>query len=225
MDVNIDEKLSALRRARGLSQEQLADALQVSRQAVGKWESGRAAPELNKLVELCDFYGVSLDALVRASECAVKCVRADAPERGAIIPFLIRAKRATYAGHGAEEAPSRPASHDLKYREGALSYYDTYLGGEKFAGEEAVWDGDTPVWAMNYAGRVLATGFGGDFLKEALAAVPEDMPYRGPRLFQRGAYSYHCVADGDFGWFTGFEEAFSEGEKVYECRFHGGLII
>jgi transcriptional regulator with XRE-family HTH domain len=66
MWLNIDEKLAALRRGRGLSQEELADALAVSRQAVGKWESGRAVPELTKLLEICDFYGVSLDSIYAA---------------------------------------------------------------------------------------------------------------------------------------------------------------
>lgn len=223
--MNIEEKLTALRRDRGLSQEELADAMRVSRQAVGKWESGRAVPELTKLIEICDFYGVSLDALARPGECAARCVKPDSPDQGALIPFLLRAKCATYAGHGAEAEPSRTASHDLKYQEGGLAYYDTYLGGEKFAGEEAVWVEGEPVWAMNYAGRVLQEGFSGDFLKEALAAAPEDMPYRGPRLFQRGEMSYHCAFDGDFGWFQGAEEIFSEGRRVFECRFHGGFIV
>ena len=49
-----------------------------------------------------------------------------------VIGFLIRAKKATYAGKGAESASSRPKSHDLMYREGGLTYIDTYLGGERF---------------------------------------------------------------------------------------------
>ena len=225
MALKIDEKLAALRRARGLSQEELADALNVSRQAVGKWESGKAVPELAKLVELCEFYGVTLDALIRTSECAERLVRAAAPEREALITFLLRAKRATYAGHGAQMAPSRPASHDLEYREGDLYYLDAYLGGEKFGGEEALWVGGTPVWCMNYVGRVVAQGFSGDFLKEALAAVPRDRPFRGPQLYQHGAQSYHCLVSGDFDWFEGYEEIFTDGVKVYECRFHGGLVV
>ena len=51
-------------------------------------------------------------------------------ERSCIIDFLIKAKKATYAGKGAETASSRPQSHDLIYEEGGLTYYDTYLGGE-----------------------------------------------------------------------------------------------
>lgn len=225
MGLRIDQKLSELRRSRGLSQEELADALAVSRQAVGKWESGRAVPELDKLAALCGFYGVSLDALVREGECAERLVRLASPEREALVSFLLRAKRACYAGHGAECVPSRAASHDLEYREGELYYYDTYLGGERFGGEEALWAGGASVWCMNYAGRVLAPGFNGDFLKEALAAVPRDRPFRGPQLYRRGAYSYHCLTNGDFDWFEGYEEIFSEGEKVYECRFHGGCIV
>ncbi|MBR6442317.1 MAG: hypothetical protein IKS46_01410, partial [Clostridia bacterium] len=65
------------------------------------------------------------------------------------VEFLIRAKQATYAGKGAETAPSRVKSHDLVYREGDLMYYDTYLGGEKFAGEEALWISEVPCWSMN----------------------------------------------------------------------------
>lgn len=61
----LSEKIYTLRRARGLSQEQLAEALGVSRQAVSKWEGGQAVPELEKLLALSDFFGVTVDELVR----------------------------------------------------------------------------------------------------------------------------------------------------------------
>ena len=59
------EKLLELRRREGLSQEQLADRLGVTRQSVSKWESGAAAPELTKLVALSDLFSVSVDYLVK----------------------------------------------------------------------------------------------------------------------------------------------------------------
>lgn len=59
------EKLLELRRKEGLSQEQLADRLGVTRQSVSKWESGAAAPELSKLVALSDLFSVSVDYLVK----------------------------------------------------------------------------------------------------------------------------------------------------------------
>lgn len=64
---DFSEKLISLRRSKGLSQEQLAQALGVSRQSVSKWESGGAMPELGKLLGLSDLFGVSVDSLVRDS--------------------------------------------------------------------------------------------------------------------------------------------------------------
>ena len=58
------EKLYELRRASGMSQEELAEKLGVSRQAVSKWEGGGAQPELQKLIELSKLYNVSVDELL-----------------------------------------------------------------------------------------------------------------------------------------------------------------
>lgn len=141
-----------------------------------------------------------------------------------MIDFLIEAKRATYAGKGPEIVSSRPMSHDLEYIDGRLRYLDTYLGGNKFAGQEGVWLDGKPIWAMNYAGRVLAEEFNGDFLKEALWHVPHESPYRGPKLYIRDAYTYQCSVQGSKEWFCGSEEIFCRKTKVYECLFHGGAI-
>ncbi len=140
------------------------------------------------------------------------------------VEFLIRAKKATYAGKGAETEPSRPLSHDLVYREGDLMYLDTYLGGEKFAGEEALWVCGVPRWSMNYVGRVTGDPFSGDFLKEALLHVPADMPFRGPLAYTNGDYAYQCEVSGGFEWFQGKETIAYQGRELYECYFHGGLI-
>lgn len=141
-----------------------------------------------------------------------------------LVDFLIRAKQATYAGKGAETASSRVKSHDLIYREGDYMYYDTYLGGDKFAGEEALWISEDPYWSMNYVGRVIGENFSGDFLKEALLRVPEDKPFRGPSEYTNGDYSYKCDIDGDYEWFQGYETISYKGAVIYECYFHGGLI-
>ena len=141
-----------------------------------------------------------------------------------LIDFLIRAKQATYAGKGAETAPSRVKSHDLVFKEGEYMYYDTYLGGDKFAGEEALWISEVPYWSMNYVGRVTGDDFSGDFLKEALLRVPEDKPFRGPDEYSEGDYTYKCSIKGDYEWFQGKEFIFYKNEKIYEFVFHGGLI-
>lgn len=138
--------------------------------------------------------------------------------------FLIRAKKATYAGKGPEAVPSRPASHDLKYEEGDLLYIDTYLGGVQFGGEEAVWENGRPFWTMNYCGRATEPEFDGDFLKEALSKVPMDKPFRGPDKYFRDDYTYLCMIEGDFDWFAGHEQILFRDSLVYECMFHGGSI-
>lgn len=141
-----------------------------------------------------------------------------------IVPFLIRAKKATYAGKGAETKSSRPHSHDLIYTENDLMYLDTYLGGEQFAGEEALWISEKPYWSMNYAGRVTGENFSGDFLKEALLHVTPDMPFRGPSVYTNKDYTYRCYVSGDFNWFQGHESIFYMNNEIYDCFFHGGKI-
>ena len=61
--MNFSEKLQILRKNKGLTQEALADKLNVSRQAVAKWESGETLPDLDKCRILAELFGVSLDDL------------------------------------------------------------------------------------------------------------------------------------------------------------------
>ena len=58
------EKLQALRKGRGLTQEELAQALYVSRTAISKWESGRGYPSIDSLKEISKFFSVSIDDLL-----------------------------------------------------------------------------------------------------------------------------------------------------------------
>jgi len=145
-------------------------------------------------------------------------------DRKSIIEFLLRAKKATYAGKGAESPSCRPASHDLEYSEGGMMYLDSFLGGERFAGEEAVWIDGIPYWSMNYAGQVTGEDFSGDFLKEALLRVPFERPYRGPEFYSDGKYTYVCDVNGCFEWFQGYEAIYLDSEKIYDCHFHGSVI-
>ena len=62
--MTLGEKICRLRKARGLSQGDLADALGVSRQSVSKWETDSSVPDLDKLVALSRRFGVTLDELV-----------------------------------------------------------------------------------------------------------------------------------------------------------------
>lgn len=225
--MNFQEKLVFLRNHFRLSQEELAEQLGISRQAVAKWESGKAVPDISNLIQLSNVLKISIDRLVKEdkSGCSIALLAEEGEKKEDFLKFLLTAKRSTYAGHGEEGTPSRPSSHDLIYQDGKYLYLDTYLGGEKFAGEEGVWIEDKPVWAMNYAGRVLHENFSGDFLKKCLFEATESLPYRGPLLYKEGDYTYHCTVQGGMEWFQGTEEIFYAGIKVYECYFHGGDIM
>lgn len=61
----LSEKLYDLRKKGGLSQEQLAEQLGVSRQAISKWESGKAIPESDTLISISQYFDVSLDYLLK----------------------------------------------------------------------------------------------------------------------------------------------------------------
>ena len=58
------EKLQELRKSRGLTQEELSQALYVSRTAISKWESGRGYPSIDSLKEISSFFSVSIDELL-----------------------------------------------------------------------------------------------------------------------------------------------------------------
>ena len=62
--MKLEERLTALRKKKGLSQLELAEVLGVSRQAVSRWEVGASAPGMENLLALSRLYGVPLDELV-----------------------------------------------------------------------------------------------------------------------------------------------------------------
>lgn len=74
------EQLKKLRADNGLTQEQLADALNVSRQAVSSWENGRNLPDLEMVVRIAAKYGLSLDRLILGDEKMSKKLVRDSSE-------------------------------------------------------------------------------------------------------------------------------------------------
>lgn len=64
MKINLSDNIRFFRKSRGVTQEQLAEVMNVSVGAVYKWESGQSVPELNKIVELADFFDMSVDSLI-----------------------------------------------------------------------------------------------------------------------------------------------------------------
>ena len=66
--MEFNEKLQELRKSKGLTQEELAEALYVSRTAISKWESGRGYPSIDSLKEISKFFSVTIDELLSSEK-------------------------------------------------------------------------------------------------------------------------------------------------------------
>ena len=143
--------------------------------------------------------------------------------------FVVRAKAATYVGGGAKSLSRRPGSHDLEFREGPFSYLDSYFGGADFVGQEVVYYQETPVWAMNYYGRLLEPAMitameAGQIIQESLALMYREGRFLGGFEHAGQGSQYIDTSEGDVTSFTGKEWIVRAGSKVYELVYHGGLI-
>ena len=82
------DKITEERKKNGWSQEELADKLGVSRQAVSKWESAGSVPDLQRVIQLAELFGVSTDYLLKdgaVMEITEPCVSAASDETGPLL--------------------------------------------------------------------------------------------------------------------------------------------
>ena len=73
--MNINEKIYNLRKEHGLSQEELANKLNVSRQTISKWEVGESTPDFDKIVPLCEVFEISTEELLRDRKIDEDCIK------------------------------------------------------------------------------------------------------------------------------------------------------
>jgi len=147
--------------------------------------------------------------------------------------FLVKAKKNAYAGDGKEISPQRPGFIELEYQEGDWYYRDSYTGFFQAPGQEVVYYKEKPVWAMAYSGGMRKEFHGNrdfaqktfEFLIKRLSQVEENKPYRGPRKFQEGDFSYEMKVKGDITDFSGEEKIFYQEKEVFRQHFIGGTII
>ncbi|MGM9558392.1 MAG: helix-turn-helix domain-containing protein [Oscillospiraceae bacterium] len=117
MEHHLPQNIRAMRKARGFTQEQLAEAMGVTVGAVSKWELGQSAPDLSTLMELADFFDASVDALLgytlreNSAELAAKRIRA-----------LRNARRFDEARSEAEKALQKYPNHFNVVMQSASAY-------------------------------------------------------------------------------------------------------
>lgn len=130
------EKLNLLRKNKGLTQEELAEKLCVSRQAIAKWESGQSYPDIANLIQISNLMNVTVDYLVRDQECGRDPAPGNMGELDELISFRLKASRNTYAAFMNETSSSRFDSHDYKFEEGRLPTTIPTLAGNSSPGRK-----------------------------------------------------------------------------------------
>ena len=89
--MKIGSNIAALRKEKGITQEELANALGVSAQAVSKWENNSSCPDVSLLTVIADYFGVTVDALLRSG--AEEITRADSPSTDSNVAAVRGGKR------------------------------------------------------------------------------------------------------------------------------------
>ena len=87
MTLETAARLTQLRKERGLSQEELAEKLHVSRQAVSKWERAESSPDTDNLIALGQLYGVTLDELIHGGQAEAAPIP-EAPAMAEAVPAV-----------------------------------------------------------------------------------------------------------------------------------------
>lgn len=143
--------------------------------------------------------------------------------------FIVHAKATTYVGGGQKLLPYRLGSTDLQFYQGPNAYHDSYFGNSDFIGQEVVYRDHTPVWAMNYMGRILrdeliTAAEAGGMIKRSLTRMYREGRFLGGFTHLDGELTYNDTSVGDVAFFTGREWIERDGTLVYELHYHGGLI-
>ena len=90
--LTLGQRIAARRKILGMSQETLAERLEVSRQAVSKWESDGAIPEIDKLIALCRIFDVSIGWLLGVEQDAAEQSSADQNKTPCSVTIIIQYK-------------------------------------------------------------------------------------------------------------------------------------
>lgn len=146
----------------------------------------------------------------------------------ALKQFLIDCNAAGYAGGDDKKwLPEPDGSTTIPYVQGPWRSSDNFFGGEPYGGRVIVFYHDKPYWMMVYYGWVaedVQTNPVYAVLRNALMAMPDDYPYRGPNTYTDGEYTYTNAWDGEVDRFTGTEEIHHSGRLIYQAEYAGGLV-
>ncbi len=149
----------------------------------------------------------------------------------ALIDFILKAKKSGYAAGGeGKQRLFEDGARGFEWVADGYRYLDRYYGFNPFSGSEYVFNSDNVLtWTMNYYGEVLATHLEPNivyaFLKQAMASITPEYPFRGPAKLEKGNLRYQNEQNGTLDRFYGVESIYDGKDRVYYLHYHGGRMI
>jgi len=145
--------------------------------------------------------------------------------------FVVEANSHTYATGGGEVSPQRPGYTELEHQKGDWLLRDSYVGHFRAPGMTTVYFKGQPAWTMAYGGVGTQPGkyettkesFG--FLKSALVLATPELPYRGPKKYEKDGRRYEMDVRGGLDEFDGSERIFNGDDLEFSQLFFGGIVI
>lgn len=110
----LSQKLQLICKNKCFTQEALAGKLDVSRQAIAKWESGQAYPDISNLIQISKLFNVTIDYLVKDQECITTCLEDNETDIDQLIEFRLEANVNTYAAYMNETDLTRLVTPEIQ---------------------------------------------------------------------------------------------------------------
>ncbi len=142
--------------------------------------------------------------------------------------FIIIARERTAQGQARRSSPERPGAVEIIYREGSLTYRDSYFGGSRLIGQEIVRRAGQAVWGMNYLILIRSSPLPSEelaaFVQRAQLARYRERRLLGPHEVQERSLRYLDQNEGTIRRFWGKVEVFYREQVLLEMLYHGGLV-
>jgi hypothetical protein len=142
--------------------------------------------------------------------------------------FLLAARERTSLGKGHRMPPERPGAVEIVFREGGLTYRDSYFGQSRLIGQEVVRRAGLAVWAMNYLVVIESSSSAGEelapFLQRAQLARYRDRRLLGPYHFEERGLQYKDHTEGSLDLFQGETIVTQHAQPIFRMPYNGGLV-
>jgi len=142
--------------------------------------------------------------------------------------FLFESQLEGYANEQtATHIKENDHSTTIVHKKGLWRFHDNYFGGEPYGGRSVIFYKEKPLWMMVYYGSVTKNM---DFnivykvLRGALMLTPHDAPFRGPKEYHVGNFTYSNKWEGSLVAFSGQEQITQNQSIIYTASYMGGMV-